>query len=64
METYDKLWVGKRVFVKVKGFVNRSYSGVVLNEDYTSITIRDIKNNIVRLSFDEISLLQEEFERK
>jgi hypothetical protein len=60
METSDKIWQGKRVFVKLKSFLNRCYVGSVLAEDNFSITIRDKVGQLVRLNFDELALLQEE----
>lgn len=54
------LWIGKKVYLKLKNS-NRSYSGVVIDETNNSIIIRDIRNHIVRISLDECSLLQEEF---
>ena len=58
----DKIWTGKKVYIKIKNS-NRAYSGLVLDEDFISITIRDIMNHLVKINLDEISLLQEEFER-
>ncbi len=59
MENSDKIWIGKKVFVKVKNS-NRAYSGLVLNENDFSITLRDIVGHIVQLNLSELSILQEE----
>lgn len=60
MENYDTKWQDKRVFIKLRGFSNRSYSGIVVEEDQDSITIKDIKGHLVRISKSEMALLQEE----
>ena len=63
MEGYDnddKLWKDKKVYIKLKGFVNRSYSGIVLEESTDTITIRDIMGHLVSINKSEIALLQEE----
>ena len=62
METIDKIWLGKKVFLKLKNST-RCYSGLVLGEDEIGITIKDIKNHLVKIPFDEIGLLQEESQR-
>lgn len=59
MESYEKIWTGKRVYVKLKNS-ERCYSGLVLDEGEIFLTIRDIKNHLVQIPFDEIGLLQEE----
>jgi len=65
MEGYgnDKLWKDKKVYIKLKGFTNRSYSGVVLEESVDTITIRDIMGHLVSINKSEIALLQEEERR-
>lgn len=55
----DTLWKGKRIYCKLKN-TYRAYSGIVIAEDNISITIRDIKGNLVKINFDEAGLLQEE----
>lgn len=55
----DMLWYGKKIFVKLKNS-NRSYSGIVLNENDLSITIKDIYGHLVDISKSEIAFRQEE----
>ena len=54
----DTIWINKEVYVKT--FYSRNYKGFVIREDNNSITIKDIKNKIVRINKRDISLLQEE----
>jgi hypothetical protein len=56
---YDKIWIGKKVFVKLKNST-RAYSGIVLNETPDTIIIRDIINHLVSINKSEIAILQEE----
>ena len=58
----DKLWIGKKVFIKLKNST-RCYSGVVIEEDEIFLTLIDIKNHLVKIPLDEIQLLQQEEEK-
>ena len=53
------IWKGKKIFCKIKNST-RAYAGVVVAEDKISITIRDIRGNLVKINFDEAGFLQEE----
>lgn len=55
----DGQWIGRKIYCRLKG-TGRAYSGVVIGEDNISITIKDVKGNLVRILFDEAGLLQEE----
>lgn len=59
MDDNQKLWVGKRIYVRLKNST-RAYSGHVLDENETSILIKDMYGNFVRISLDEIGILQEQ----
>lgn len=59
MDSLDMKWRGKKVYCRLKNS-SRAYSGLVLEEDYISITLRDLRGHLVKLNFDEIGLLQEE----
>ncbi len=58
----DKIWKGKRVYVKTKE-LNRNYSGEVVDENDFSITIIDIKGQLVLINKNDMALLQEERKR-
>lgn len=51
-------WVNKKVFIKTKS--DRTYGGVVLNQNFSGLIILDIKGHHVLINFDEIKILQEE----
>lgn len=55
----DKLWLGKKVFVSIKNS-SRKYSGKVIVEDETSITIIDITGKQVQITKDSTEFIQEE----
>jgi hypothetical protein len=59
MNDYDKIWKGKKVYIKLKSS-NRAYSGIVLDETEETITLKDIVGHLVRLNKSEIGILQEE----
>jgi len=53
------MWKDKKVYVKIKNS-NRSYSGIVLDENESSITIKDIAGHLVSINKSEYSFIQEE----
>lgn len=57
-DVYSDNWIGKTVFIITNG--GRKYKGKVINQNYLSLTIIDIKNYQVLLNFSEIKVLQEE----
>lgn len=58
MEEKEKRWKGKKVFLQLKN--QRMYSGLVLDEDFTYLMLRDKYGKLVQINLDEISVLQEE----
>jgi len=59
MEESDKIWKGKKVFLKLRNST-RAYCGIVLDETQDTIILRDIVNHLVSISKSEIALLQQE----
>jgi hypothetical protein len=57
-----KIWTGKRVYIKLKNST-RCYSGYIIDETSTSITLLDINNNRVMLALESLEILQEQPER-
>ena len=55
----DMLWIGKKIYIKLKNS-NRSYSGVVIDENSEMFTLRDIYGKLVDISKSEIAFRQEE----
>lgn len=55
---YD-MWKDKKIYVKIRN-TNRSYSGIVLEENEFSITIKDIVGHLVSINKSEASIIQEE----
>ena len=60
-EQENYFWKGKGVYIKTKAGLH--FSGVVIEEDDISITIIDKFRIRVRLSLDEISILNEDKRR-
>ena len=54
-----KIWINKKVFISIKNS-NRKYSGRVISEDDTSITIIDINGKQVLVNKDSTDFIQEE----
>jgi len=53
------MWKDKKVYVKIRN-TNRSYSGIVLEENEFSITIKDIAGHLVSINKSETGIIQEE----
>ena len=58
----QQIWMNKKVYIKTYN-PERSYSGRVISEDETSITIIDIYGHHVRILLNNASIVQEEKER-
>ena len=55
----QQIWMNKKVYIKTYN-PERSYSGRVISEDETSITIIDIYSHHVRILLNNASIVQEE----
>lgn len=51
-------WKGKKVFILLKS--GRVYTGQVIHDDFVFLTLKDKFSKTVQVSFDDISVIQEE----